>query len=396
MAITIVTAPTAVGNNSDDVFVFSSNNTSINGFKFIIDIIVPGMMFWGQPKLRLFIPPVVGTNQCYLNISEIIRDIVTIQLPNLFPSTTYILAETGRAGKRVFIEVGEAYFTTPTTYSLFPNLANTNAYMYVFSYFKIEDVQSNYSTGGVDRRKLTKYFHVPFNSLWCNLVADGVNLSSGEIYYEILFPAAAQILNPQLPQYLPVSVNNLLFNAMIGTTKDVALSLGFYDLVSNYSSDNTFIIYQYDDHVNKNVVIGLEYKIVRCLKNDGLMLYWVNSNGQIDSWYFPVFKVTKNANKTEIILNKSKNYSDGFRFGDTYYSRADYQIKATSTMIDNDADMEGIADLFTSKYVWFNTFDNPNLQRCHSVEKGVEIKKYRTDKIYQIPVTINVGYSITV
>jgi hypothetical protein len=396
MAITIVTAPTVVGNNSDDVFVFASNNTSNNGFKFIIDIIVPGMTFWGQPKLRMFIPPVVGTNQCYLNISEIIRDIVTINQPDIASLSTYILAETGRAGKRAFIEVGEAYFTTPTTYSLFPNLANTNAYMYVFSYFKDEDVASNYSTGAVDRRKLRKYFHVPFNYLWCNLVANSVNLSSGEIYYEILFPASAQILNPLLPQYVPVSVNNLLFNAMIGTTKDAVLSLGFYDLVSNYSIDNTFIIYQYDDHVNKNIIAGFEYDIVRCLKHDGLMLYWINSNGQVDSWYFPVFKITRNINKTEIVLNKSKNQSDGYQFGDTYYARADYQMKATSTMIDNDADMEGLADLFTSKYVWFNTFNNGNLQRCHVVDKSIEIKKYRTDKVYQVTVTLNVGYSITV
>lgn len=396
MAITIVTSQTVVGNNSDDVFVFSSNNASNNGFKFIVDIFVQGMTFWGQLKLRMFIPPVVGTNHISLNVSEIIRDIVTIQLPKMQSPTTYILAETGRAGKRVFIEVGEAYFTTPTTYSLFPNLANTNAYMFLFSYFKIEDVASNYSTGGVDRRKLRKYFHVPFNFLWCNLIADSNNLSSGEIYYEILFPASLQKLNPPLPQYVPVSANNLLFNALIGKTQDALLSLSFYDLVSNYSIDNTFRIYQYDDHVNKNFIAGLEYNIVRCLKNDGLMLYWVNSNGQIDSWYFPVFKVARNVNKTEIVLNKSKNQSDGYQFGDTYYSRADYQIKATSTMIDNDADMEGIADLFTSKYVWFNTFDNTNIQRCHVVDKSVEIKKYRTDKVYQVTATLNVGYSITV
>jgi len=65
-------------------------------------------------------------------------------------------------------------------------------------------------------------------------------------------------------------------------------------------------------------------------------------------------------------------------------------------MIDNDADMEGIADLFTSKYIYFNTLNNSDLQRCYVIDKSIEIKKYRTDRVYQVTVTLNVGYSITI
>lgn len=405
MAVSGVQIHQVVGHNGDNINIYQSTNAGNSGFKFVIDVYVNGVTFWGQPYLRFYVPTVAGTNQCYFNISQVLRDLAVYQLPQYIGYSNTMQAITGAFGGKITIKVGEAYYTTPTTYTIYPNLYTHDCWLVYFTYNKYEYANGYYSIGTaiIDRRKLKKFFLVPFNYLFINLFANFDNITSGKILGGIdLLPSGGGniFLFQSVVNNSPESVsnNNRLFNFLIGNS---IVTIGsntytFYDTLNSiYPNVNKFNINQYYDLPTLPtdfLQYSFQYEVIRCLSNDGIMLYWINSLGQLDSWYFPIYKRKKSIATTDVKLPKQRDAQS--TFGDRYYSREDISITATSHIIDNDADMLGLADLFSAKYVWYNTNDDPTLRQCFILDKNVEIKKYKTDKLYQVTININDGYKI--
>jgi hypothetical protein len=405
MAVSGVQIHQVVGHNSDNINVYQSNNAGNSGFKFVIDVYVNGVTFWGQNYLRFYVPTIAGTNQCRFNISQVLRDLAVYQLPQYIGYSNTMQEITSALGSKVTIKVGEAYYTTPTTYSIYPNLYSHDCWLVYHTYNKNETAIDYYplNTSMIDRRKLNKFFLVPFNYLWINMFANSLHISSGKIFGAInllqsnggeIFLAQA-VANNNLQS---VTTNNRLFNFLIGVSiVDVSgNNYTFYDTLNSiFTNVNKFNINQHfglAELPDEYLQAIFQYEVVRCLSNDGIMLYWINSLGQVDSWYFPIYKRKRSIVTTDVKLPKQRDFQS--TFGERYYSREDISITATSYIIDNDADMLGLADLFSAKYVWYNTADNTTLRQCFIIDKNVEIKKYKTDKLYQVTININDGYKI--
>jgi len=405
MAVSGVVIHQVVGHNGDNINVYQSTNAGNSGFKFVIDVYVNGVTFWGQAYLRFFVPTIAGTNQCHFNISQVLRDLAVYQLPQYIGYSNTMQTILGALGGKINIQVGEAYYSTPTTYTIYPNLFSHNSWLVYHTYNKNEYAADYYSLSNVviDRRRLKKFFLIPFNYLWINMFANADNITSSKITGGIdLLPSSGgniflyqSVLNNNVAT---ANTNNRLFNFLIGASIVVVgtNNYSFYDTLNSlHPNVNKFNVNQYSNvplSPANNLQYSFQYDVIRCLNNDGIMLYWINSLGQVDSWYFPIYKRKRSISTTDIKLPKQRDGQS--TFGDRYYSREDITITATSYIIDNDADMLGIADLLSAKYVWYNTNDDTKLRQCFIIDKNVEIKKYKTDKLYQITININDGYKI--
>ena len=391
MAITVINNPVIYGHASDSVIEVSSNNVSQPGFKFVFDVYVSGLNFWGHPFQRYFVSPLSLVGR--FNISKCLRSVATYELP-VFSSSNNFVIEQGGVGRKVDVSIGEAYFTSSTTYSIIPNLVTISGWMYYLAYNR-SDEKNKYTqipNQLIDRRKIKKFFLVKHNQQWVNVIADNNVIASNLISCLATYmPSGNTIYSETIG---PIN-NRGLFNAQLNAF-DGAWGMNVVDVLKNvYVNDKQLlIIFESKDALGNSILVQqLYYDVVRCVSDDGIMLYWINKFGQLDAYYFPIWKRINSNIYQDTIIEKSQY--DGFKFGDRYYSRENRSIRLTSLPIVDDEDMEGLADLFSAKYVWYSINETqPKLYRCLVQDNSVEVRKYKTDKVFQLSLTINDGYSI--
>jgi hypothetical protein len=393
MAITIISYDATIGHLADNIIVALSTNTSQPGFKYIVDVSITGQTFWGQNYLRFFVPPEPGTLILRFNISDVIRDICDVDMIDE-NNTSFCYKNPLRAGYTVTVNIGEAYFTTPTTYSLFPSLNVLQQKMFLFSYFNSKDygfLQPMYDITSnlfIDRRKIKKWFLLPFNYAWWYQPYSQDDLTLNQFEYKVQTSVLNFIDNSNAikPMIITPLTQPHLAVCAIGT---LATSFDtFYDFLNN-SGSNTFQLRS----VTPMPDFVYTFNIERPCRIDGAIIYWVNQYGQLEHYYFPVFKKRINTTTTDYIVRKDK---DRMRFQDRYYSREDESIIFTTGTIVDDTEAEALRDILTSRYVWYNTESDASLKRILVTDSSMEVKRYRTDKAFQLTITAKTRQRIAI
>lgn len=383
MAISIVSYDNSIGHLADNKIVATSSNYTQNGFKYVVDVYVVGLTFWGQSYLRFFVPPQPSTGRLVFNISDVLRDIADVNVLDE-NNANHCYLNNGNAGKLVTIKIGEAYFTSPTTYSIFPNLAQVQQRVWIFSYYnskdraylnQMYDIPTNVFA---DRRLIKKWFNLPFNKAWWLQPVSSQEIGGNQSRYVIDIDGSIQIddSTSDKPMTITPITEPLLGVYAIGTVKQGVNSL--YQLINSING-NTLTI----QFIANTPAKQYSFQIINKCRQDGAIVYWINRYGQLEHYYFDVMKTKINTTTTDYIIRKDLDY---LNWNGRYYGLEEENVTLTTTNIIDDNDVE-LRDLLTSKYVWMNTANNPELIPILITDKAFDVKKYRTDKAFQLTIT---------
>lgn len=384
MAITIISYDTSVGHLADNKIIATSSNYSQNGFKYVVDVYVNGLTFWGQSYLRFYVPPKPVTGRLEFNISDVLRDIADVHVLDE-NNVQYCYNNNGNAGRIVTTKIGEAYFTSPTTYTITPNLAQITQRVWMFSYFnKYDRAQLNdmwdITTGAFkDRRIIKKWFNLPFNKAWWLQPISLQEIASNQSKYIIDIDGSIQIDSSNANKSMTIApiTEPLLGVYAIGTVEVGTSNL--YQMINSINGSVLTIIF-----IANAPAAQYSFQIINKCRDDGVIVYWINRYGQLEHYYFDMMKTKINTVTTDYIIRKELDY---LNWNGRYYGLEEEIVTLTTTNIIDDNDAEGLRDLFTSKYVWMNTANNPELVPILITDKAFEVKKYRTDKAFQLTIT---------
>lgn len=393
MAISIISYDNSIGHLADNKIIATSSNYNQNGFKYVVDVYVNGLTFWGQSYLRFYIPPKPVTGRLEFNISDVLRDIANV---NIFDenNVNYCYNNDGNAGRTVITKIGEAYFTSPTTYTITPNLAQINQIVWMFSYFnkydraQLNDMWDITTDVFKDRRIIKKWFNLPFNKAWWLQPVSQQEISANIIKYLIDIDGVVQIdtTNANKPMFLTPITEPLLVVYAIGTVEVGASNL--YQLINSINGRVLTISF-----ISPTPTIQYSFQIIDKCKQDGAIVYWINRYGQLEHYYFDMMKTKINTITTDYIIRKDLDY---LNWNGIYYGLEEEIVTLTTTNIIDDNDAEGLRDLLTSKYVWMNTAKNPELVPILITDKAFEVKKYRTDKAFQLTITAKTKQRVSI
>ncbi len=352
MAISVISYDNSIGHLADNKIVATSSNVSQNGFKYVVDVYVQGLSFWGQSYLRFFVPAKPITGRLEFNISDVLRDIADIKVLNE-SATAYCYLNDGNAGKIITTKIGEAYFTSSTNYSIFPNLATINQRVWMFSYFNyldrsqlnpMYDIPTNIFR---DRRIIRKWFNLPFNKTWFIKPITQSEISNNESRYEIQIIGSGVFIFDNVSASKPMIITPisepLLGIYSIGTVTDT-IADGVYDKINVLNANEIKIRF------HTLPVFEYTFKVINKCREDGAIIYWLNRYGQIEHYYFDVFKRKINTITSDYIIRKDLDY---LNYQGRYYGLENETITFTTTNIVDEQDAEGLRDLLTSKYVWY-------------------------------------------
>ncbi|MEM3373104.1 MAG: hypothetical protein QXF76_02720 [Candidatus Anstonellales archaeon] len=393
MAITIISYDNSIGHLADNKIIATSSNYNQNGFKYVVDVYVAGLTFWGQSYLRFYVPPKPVTGRLEFNISDVLRDIADVKVFDE-NNANYCYINNGNAGRIVTTKIGEAYFTSPTTYTITPNLAQVQQRVWMFSYFnKYDRTQLNDMwdiTTGVfkDRRIIKKWFNLSFNKAWWLQPISSQEIAANLSKYTIDIDGLIQIndgVSNKLMTIAPIT-EPLLGVFAIGTVE--AGTSNLYQLINSINGSVLTISF-----TSNTPTYQYSFQIINKCRQDGAIVYWINRYGQLEHYYFDMMKTKINTITTDYIIRKDLDY---LNWNGRYYGLEEEIVTLTTTNIIDDNDAEGLRDLLTSKYVWMNTAENPGLIPILITDKAFEVKKYRTDKAFQLTITAKAKQRLSV